>query len=95
MLQISGDKVRRDGAIVGYIEGMYIKGHDYKPLGYFKDDQHIYDVTGKPVAYIDGEYLYAYTSRSSRTELDKINKAIKGDVLSEIARCAVYQLIGA
>lgn len=93
MLQISGDKVRRDGAVVGYLEGIYIKGPDYKNVGYFQDN-YVYDALGKKLAYINGDYLYDYANQKSYTDLGKVRKAFKGDELSDIARCAIYQLIG-
>lgn len=94
MLEISGDKVMRDGQTVGYVIGTYIKDHAYKDLGYYEGN-HVHDKGGKKVAYIEGEYLYPQESRSSYTELDKVNKAIEGGALPEIAKCAVYLLIGA
>lgn len=94
MIEIEAGKVRRDGQIIGYVEGEYVRDHNYEKIGYVSGD-YIHDMTGRKLSYIEGEYLYSYDSRSARTELDKINEAIKGDAVPEIMRCAVYQLIGA
>ena len=57
MLKVSGNEVLRDSVVVGYIDGIYIKGRDYKTIGYFQDN-YIYDALGKKLAYINGDYLY-------------------------------------
>ncbi len=94
MVEIHGDKVKRDGQVVGYVEGVYVRDHNYKKIG-FVDAAYIRDMLGKKLAYIEGEYLYSYDNRKTRTDLDAINKAVTGDALPELMRCAVYQLIGA
>jgi len=94
MLTVSAGRVQRDGKLVGYVEGIYVKGPDYKNIGYFQDN-YIYDAAGKRVAYINGDYLYDYANSSSYTELKRVRKAFKGDDLSDITRAAIYQLIGA
>jgi len=94
MLKVSGNEVLRDSVVVGYIDGIYIKGRDYKNIGYFQDN-YIYDALGKKLAYINGDYLYDYANPKSYTDLGKVKKAFKDDGLPEIARSAIYQLIGA
>lgn len=85
--------MHRDGAIVGYVEGIYVKGPDYKNIGYFQDN-YIFDALGKKVAYINGDYVYDNANPKSYTDLGKVRKAFKDDALPDIARCAIYQLIG-
>jgi hypothetical protein len=94
MLEIYGEKIKRDGQEVGYIEGNYIYDHSYNKVGYV-DGNYLHDMNGNKVAYIEGEYLYSYASRDNKTELDTVNATIKGGELSELMRCAVYQFIGA
>lgn len=94
MLKIDGERITQAGALVGYIEGMYIKDEEGKKLGYFEGN-YVFDENGKKLSYIEGDRLYSYESRSSYVELTKVNEKMEASVLPEIARCAVYQLIGA
>ena len=88
-----GNEIYRAGEKVGWVDGNHIRSHDNKILGYF-DDKHVYDMERHTLAYTDGEYLYSEGSRSGKVELDKINEDIKGGVLMEMAKCAIYVLLG-
>jgi len=94
MIQIDGDRIKRGGQIVGYIDGYHIKDRDYKNLGYYEGN-YIYDETGKKLSYIESDWLYSYASRSSYTKLEDITKDFPGSVLPEIVKCAIFQLLGA
>jgi len=95
MVNIAGNEIRRDGDIIGYIDGNYIRDNENNRLGYFDENQnYVYDQNANPIAYIDGGYLYSYASRSSYVDLDKINAGISGGVLPEIGKCAIYEFLG-
>ena len=94
MITIDGDKVKRSDDTIGYIDGNHIKNRDYTTIGYYEGN-YVYNQDGKKLSYIEGDRLYSYESRDSYTALDTVNKELEGSVLPPIAKCAIYQLLGA
>ena len=93
MLKINGHEIWRGGEKVGFIDGNYIRAHDWKKLGYFEGN-FVHDVMGHKLAYINGDHLYTESSAGVRISLDKVNESIVGGLLTEIGKCAIYILIG-
>ena len=88
-----GNEIWRADKKIGWVEGNHIFAYDAKKLGYFEGN-YIYDVTGKKIAYIEEDFLVSVGERESKTRLENISEAITGGVLPEIAKCAVYVLLG-
>jgi hypothetical protein len=94
MLKINGHEIWRGGEKVGFIDGNYIRAHDWKKLGYFEGN-HIYNMMGKKIAYIEGDHLYEADGSNIKISLDKVNESITEGLITEICKCAIYILIGA
>ncbi|HTY39498.1 MAG TPA: hypothetical protein VMC43_00165 [Candidatus Paceibacterota bacterium] len=92
MIKIEGNYIYRGGEKVGYVDGHNIRAVDGKHLGYF-DDKFIYDEDGHKLAYIEGDHLWP-EDNGEKVELVEINEKLVGGVLPEIAKCAVYVLLG-
>jgi len=94
MVKILGNDVWRAGQKIGWVEGYFVKDRDGKKIGYFRD-RFVYDVNDRKIAYIEGDYLISQGSGSeAKINLDKVAENVEGGVLSELAKCAVYVLLG-
>ncbi|MDE2001794.1 MAG: hypothetical protein KGI60_04505 [Patescibacteria group bacterium] len=91
MIKVIGHDLWRGGQKIGWAEENHVFAHDGKKLGYFSEN-HVFDVTGRKLAYVEGDHLYA--DGSSRVSLETINENIVGGVLPEMAKCAIYVLLG-
>ena len=90
MLRIGGDDIYRDGSEVGCLSGTTLYDHSGSKLGYYEGDR-IYNNEAYKIAYLEGGYLYEGDRKIS---LDYVNESIKGGDFPEIAKCAIYLLIG-
>ncbi|MCL5017461.1 MAG: hypothetical protein M1155_02265 [Patescibacteria group bacterium] len=94
MLKIIGYDIWRGNEKAGFVDGNHIRAHDGRKLGYFEED-HIRDMDGHKLAYISGDHLYGESLTNAKISLDKVNESVVGGLLPEIAKCAIYVLIGA
>ena len=91
MLQIRGDDIYRANEKIGWLQGNHIFDHEGNKLGYF-EGTHIYDVNAEKIAYTEGNELIDETGKR-KLSLDVVSEAIEG-VLPEMAKCAIYVLLG-
>ena len=93
MIEIKGIDIWRGGQKIGWLDGYHIRAHDNKRLGYFESN-YIYGENGHKLAYVAGDYLYSEGGNNNRIPLEKVNEEITGGVMDEIAKCAIYILLG-
>ena len=94
MIKMIGNDVWRSGEKIGWVEGDYVHDKEGNRLGYFQDHA-IFDVDGHKIAYVGGGHLISQDADSeARVSLDDIDKVVKDCILPEIAKCAIYVLLG-
>ena len=94
MIKILGNDLWRNGEKIGWIEGDHVRDRDGKKLGYFQD-RFVYDMSGHKLAWIEEDYLVSQGSGSeAKLRLDQVAEEIEGGVMPELAKCAVYVLLG-
>ena len=94
MIKIVGNDIWRGGEKVGWVDGDYVRDRDGKKLGYFQD-KYIYDMNAHKIAYVEEDFLISQGSGSeAKIRLDEIAENVEGGVLPEIAKCAIYVLLG-
>jgi hypothetical protein len=94
MIKLIGNDIWRGDKKIGWMEGNHVRDHDGKRLGYF-DEKFIYNDDSHKVAYIEDDFLKSYGgSESSKVRLEAIAEDVTGGTISEIARAAIYILLG-
>ncbi len=94
MVKLIGNDVWRSGEKIGWIDGDHVRDRNGKKLGYFQGT-HVYDASGHKLAFIEQDHLVSHGSGSeARIDLERIMEEVRGGVLSEIGKCAVYVLLG-
>jgi len=92
MIQIFDNVLKRNNVKIGWIDGSHIHDYTGKDLGYFGDNK-IWDLSGKRIAFIEGEYIYL-TGSSNKIRLeDKLKDVIGGNV-SDLCRVAITFFLG-
>jgi len=92
MLKIIGNDIYRGGEKIGWVESGHIFAKDGKKLGYFSGEA-VFDPLGNKLAYISGDFLYAQSGKT-KIPLEKISEEIVGGVFEEIAKGAIFVLLG-
>jgi hypothetical protein len=92
MLKLIGNDIYRGEDKIGWLENNHVFDRNAKKLGYF-DDAHVYDVDTTKIAYISGDILYD-AGGAHKARLEDVLEAIEG-ILPNIAKCAIYILLGA
>ena len=94
MIKIIGNEVWRSGQKIGWVDDDHVRDRDGKKLGYFQD-RFIYDMGGHKLAWIEEDYLVSQGSGDeAKIRLDQVAENIEGGVMSELAKCAIYVLLG-
>jgi hypothetical protein len=94
MIKLIGNDIWRGDKKIGWIEENRIRDHDGKKLGYF-EDKFVYSEDGHKVAYIEEDFLMPYGgSTSSKILLEAVAEDVTGGTIPEIARAAIYILLG-
>jgi hypothetical protein len=91
MLKIIHNDILRNDEKIGYLDGNQVWSHEGKKLGFFEDG-HVYDYDAKKIAYLEGEFLYGEDG-SRKARLEEVTESIEG-VLPDLAKCAIYVLLG-
>lgn len=91
MLQLRGNDIYRGDQKIGWLQGNHLFDREGKKLGYFEEN-HIYDENAHKIAYIEDDKIFDETGKS-RATLEMASESIEG-VLPEMAKCAIYTLLG-
>ena len=92
MIQVmKNNELRRNDIIVGWLRDNYVYDHTDKKIGYFSG-QNIFNIAGKRIAYIYGEFLILVPS-DQRIRLEDNNAQVSG-VISDVARATIRLLLG-
>lgn len=91
MLKLIHNDILRADEKIGYLDGIHVWSHEGKRLGYFEGN-HVYDIDGRKIAYIEEDYLYGEDGRR-KARIEDITSTIEG-VLPDLAKCAIYVLLG-
>jgi len=92
MIKLVGNEIWRGGEKIGWVAGNHVFAHDGKKVGFFEAN-FIYSESDKKVARIEGDFLYA-EGGESKVPLEKIAEDVTGGVITDIARAAIYILLG-
>ena len=94
MIKLIGNDIWRGDKKIGWVEENHIRDYDGKRLGYF-EDRFVYNEDGHKVAYIEEDFLMPYGgATNSKIRLEAVTEAVTGGTVSEIARAAIYILLG-
>ena len=94
MVKLIDKSIYRGGEKIGWIENDHIFNHSGEKLGYFEGHS-IYDHSGHKIAYIENDFLVPQGgSSTSKVRLEDVAGDVTGGVIPEIARAAIYILLG-
>ena len=96
MIKLIGNDIWRGDRKIGWMDGNHVRDHDGKKLGYF-EDRFVYNEDGHKVAYIEEDFLIPYggsDSSPSKVRLEAIAEDVTGGTIPELARAAIYILLG-
>jgi hypothetical protein len=92
MMTIQGNDVRRAGEKIGYLEGNDVYDQAGHKAGYYRSND-IYDHNNHKIGYVEGNYVKNADGRSV-TSLSDLHAHVSGGAYSDLARAAVYLLLG-
>ena len=92
MIQIYGNIIKRDNVKIGWIDGAHIHDHTGKAVGYFGDNK-VWNISGKKIAFIEGEYIYLEGS-TDKIRIEDNLKEVNGGVITDLCRAAIRLLLG-
>jgi hypothetical protein len=90
MIKIFDNKIWKDGARIGWVDGSHIRNLEDVKLGYFENN-YIYNMEARKVAYIY-ENEMRYENGESSVDLERINEMIEGN-FPILTKCAVKVLL--
>ena len=94
MVKLIGNDIWRSDKKIGWMEGNHVRDYTGKKLGYF-EDKFVYNEDGHKVAYIQEDFLMPYGgSESAKIRLENVAEDVTGGTISELARAAIYILLG-
>jgi hypothetical protein len=92
MIQIYGNDLKRANIKIGWIDGVHIRDHTGKELGYFADNK-VWNLSGTKIAFIEGEYIYL-TGGTDKIRIEDNMKEVTGGTVSDLCRAAIRLLLG-
>ena len=93
MIKANGQDIFRDGVKLGWFQDGYLYNHMAKKVGYVSGNL-IYDhVTGKKIAYIQGEYVY-YVNMSKQMRVEDEIAGIEAGNFTNATRVAIKIFFG-
>ena len=93
MIKVNGVDLFRNGIKLGWVQNGYLFNHMGNKIGYVSGNL-IYDhVTGKKIAYIDGEYVY-YVNMPKKMRVEDEIAGIEAAQFSNATRVAIKIFFG-
>ena len=93
MIKANGQDIFRDGIKLGWFQDGYLYNHMAKKVGYVSGNL-IYDhVSGKKIAYIQGEYVY-YVNMSKQMRVEDEIAGIEAGNFTNATRVAIKIFFG-
>ena len=94
MVKLIGNDIYRGGQKIGWLEGNHVRDRAGNRVGYFEEN-FVYNKDGHKIAYLEGDFFMPYGgSSASKVRLEQIAEDVTGGVIPEIARAAIYILLG-
>lgn len=96
MIKLNGNEIWRGGEKIGWLDGHHICDRGGKRLGYF-EDKFVFHEDGHKLAVIQEDFLVPYGAADTdmdKVRLGKIAEDVTGGVIPELARAAIYILLG-
>ncbi len=92
MIKIIKNDIMQNGVKIGYIWKDDIYNANNNKIGSFSEND-IYDYNRNKIGYIQGNYI-KYDNGNRSINLQKIKLNVKGEIISDICRAAIYLLFG-
>jgi len=94
MLKLQGNDIYRGPDKIGWLQENHIFDRTGKKIGYFEQN-YVYDADARKLAYVEEDFLMPYGgAASAKVRLEQIAEDVTGGVVPEIARAAIYILLG-
>ena len=94
MIKLIGNDIWRADKKIGWMEENHVFNYEGKRVGYY-EDKYVYNEDGHKLAYIEEDFLMPYGgNESAKVRLEVIAQDVTGGVIPELARAAIYILLG-